>query len=381
MKSNTHFRWNLCAGLLSIVLTSIVASMGFAQEPQVREESYPFIGDICRLKGQEVNELTAYGLVVGLKGSGDGDGPTTRSLAAAMQKMGAQLGVDLKGQLQTKELKDAKNVASVFVTVRIPERGAQQGDRLDCTVSAISAKSLEGGTLLLAPLVGPRVDQPVVYGLASGQLMIPDPKVPTSAKISGGCKMEMTVRNEFVYKDTLTLVLHPGHSSFETAETIADVINSFHSKPSAGNNSLRPQNIGEHIAVPIDQAHVEVKIPANYRDNPVPFVAQILRLQLANLKNRKRVVIQERSGVILVGEEVTIDPVAINHKNLTISTKASESFIGVDSLSGSGVSLARPKLKHLVDALKSISVPTEDMISIIKALKQQGNLYGELVID
>ncbi len=91
MKSNTHFRWNLCAGLLSIVLTSIVASMGFAQEPQVREESYPFIGDICRLKGQEVNELTAYGLVVGLKGSGDGDGPTTRSLAAAMQKMGHSL--------------------------------------------------------------------------------------------------------------------------------------------------------------------------------------------------------------------------------------------------------------------------------------------------
>ena len=159
------------------------------------------------------------GLVVGLKGTGDGEmGPTSRGLARAMQALGGQMGVDTKGLLQTKELKDAKNVATVIVTVTIPSRGAQQGDLIDCTISAIGAKSLDGGTLLLTPLLGPRVDRPTVYALAQGQIVLPDPKMPTSAKITGGCKMEATVLNDFRQGDVMTLVIEPSHSSFSTAQ-------------------------------------------------------------------------------------------------------------------------------------------------------------------
>jgi len=110
-----------------------------------------------------------------------------------------------------------------------------------------------------------------------------------------------------------------------------------------------------------------------------------------NLHNRKRVYIQEREGVVIIGEEVTIAPVAIAHKNLTISTRSSQTvtngFVPVSSQDGSLIgptavsNKGRPTLKNLSDALNTLNVPTSDVIAIIKALKRQGNLYGELVIE
>src|SRR5687768_17994900 len=108
------------------------------------------IGDICRIKGQEENTLHGMGLVVGLRGTGDGDSkPTLRALARYMELMGHRLTPNQQGQPSIEELKNVKNVALVSVTATVPPGGAQQGDTLDCTISAISAKSLEGGHLLL----------------------------------------------------------------------------------------------------------------------------------------------------------------------------------------------------------------------------------------
>ena len=353
------------------------------------------IRDMCRLKGQEENTLQGLGLVVGLKGTGDGDiKPMVRALARSMQLMGGQVANDLQGRLVEKEMANAKNVALVFVEVTIPPTGVQQGDKLHCKVNAISAKSIEGGSLMLTPLLGPRADQPVVFALASGPITMEDPKVPTAGKVVQGCKMEMTVANEFVAGNKVTLIVDPSHRSIDTSQTIEDVINDFHKKGITGPS--RPNGMSQlvdtsDLAKAIDQTTIEVTVPPAYRERPVAFVSLILDLQLLGLHNRKRVYIQEREGVVIIGEDVTIAPVAISHKNLTISTRGSQGsvngFVPVSSQDGTLIgptaanNKGRPTLKNLSDALNTLNVPTSDVIAIIKALKRQGNLYGELVIE
>ncbi|HUP81119.1 MAG TPA: flagellar basal body P-ring protein FlgI, partial [Pirellula sp.] len=136
------------------------------------------------------------------------------------------------------------------------------------------------------------------------------------------------------------------------------------------------------LAIAIDQATIEVTIPNFYKDRPVQFVHLVLDLKLFNMPNKKRVFIDEREGVLIIGDDVTIAPVAISHKNLTITTTRGElakgSFVSVSSHDGT---TPRPTLKNLTDALNVLAVPTFDQISIIKALKKQGNLYGELIIE
>ena len=145
-----------------------------SRRPTLTAQNDLRIKDICRLKGQEENTLQGLGLVVGLKGTGDGGDikPMVRALSVVMQKMGGQVASDIQGRLLEKEMANAKNVALVFVEVTVPPSGAQQGDKLSCKVSAIGAKSLEGGNLMLTHLLGPRADRPVVYGLASGPIVI-----------------------------------------------------------------------------------------------------------------------------------------------------------------------------------------------------------------
>ena len=139
-----------------------------------RLQARTLLKNICRVKGQEENTLQGLGLVVGLKGTGDGGNflPTIRSLATAMQLMGSPIG---KGGAA--ELKDAKNVALVMVTATVPAAGARQGDLLDCTVSSIGgAKSLAGGTLMMTPLQGPHVNSDRVYAFAQGAINLNDIK-------------------------------------------------------------------------------------------------------------------------------------------------------------------------------------------------------------
>ncbi len=344
------------------------------------------IKDICRLKGQEENTLQGLGLVVGLKGTGDGDiKPMTRALTRTMQLMGGQVATDAQGRLLEKEMANAKNVALVMVEVTIPPTGVQQGDKLNCTVNAISAKSLEGGSLMLTHLLGPRADKPVVYALASGPIVLDDPKLTTAGKVVDGCKMEMTVANEFVFNNKITLIVDPDHRSIETAQSIEDMVNDFHKKgiASANRSSSSSSNIDTNdLAKAIDQTTIVVNIPPSYKDKPVAFASLILELQLLGMHNRKRVYIQEREKVVIIGEDVTIAPVVISHKNLTISARGGQPLGKTFAPLGTQEKAnERPTLKNLNEALNALNVPTADVISIIKALKRQGNLYGELVIE
>lgn len=366
------------AGCLALAMALLSPQLATAADDQLR------LRDVCRLKGQEENTLQGLGLVVGLKGTGDdASKPTSRALARMMQLMGSQIGSDVNGQAQLSEIEKSGNVALVFVTVEIPPSGAQQGDQLDCTISAISAKSLEGGTLMLTPLLGPRADRPTVYALAQGRLTIPDPRVPTSASLYQGCKMEASVENKFVDNGKVTLVLDQDVSSFNTAQYIEDIINGLNNTGLTGGDNIPPDQAVQAsnfqlLAQALDPVHIEVSIPPYYRERPVSFVSLLLELPLPNIQNKKRVVINERAETVVIGEDVLIAPVAITHKNLTIEARPGQGgFVGLDPAGAQ----PRPKLKNLVDALNGLNVPSEDVITIIKALKRKGDLFGEVVVQ
>jgi flagellar P-ring protein FlgI len=242
-------------------------------------------------------------------------------------------------------------------------------------VSAISASSLAGGRLVLAYLLGPRADVPKIYGIANGAISLPNPAIPTAGVIHGGCKMESTITNSFVQNNTLTLILDADIASFSTSVAIADAIDSLNQ---AGLGAGAGASDTMVDARAIDQLHVQVSVPIAYRDDPVKFVSLLLDLPLPNIKKSKSVVINEREGVIVMGEDVLINPVAINHKNLAIEAKPDAAgFIGIDVESPN---MVRPKLKNLVEALNALKVPTEDVIAIIRTLKSNGDLYADLII-
>jgi flagellar P-ring protein precursor FlgI len=362
-----------------IVALVLAAVLALATTQAACAQNELRIRDLCRVAGQETNTLQGVGLVVGLKGTGDGDSkPMARALARMLSLMGAPIASDVQGQLQAAEIQDAKNVALVIVTATVPSSGAQPGDMLDCTVSAVKAKSIEGGQLLLTPLLGPRTDKPTVYALANGPIVIDSRALPTSGKVAKGCKMEAAVQTNFVSNNKFTLILNQEHSSFGTSQYIEDRINEEHrigvGMSQTGSSQVQPP------ARAIDPMHIEVDIPAIYQSRPIQFISLMLDIPVLNLRGSKRVVIREREGLVIFGEDVTIAPVAISHKNISINanTKSSSAFVGTST---AGAPSQNPTLQSLVNALNLLSVPTEDVISIIKALKRQGNLYGELVIE
>lgn len=354
----------------------------FYSDNASRADDQLMLRDICRLKGLETNTLQGLGLVVGLRGTGDGKmKPTARALARTMQLMGSNISTDAQGFPKLDEIADANNIALVIVTAEIPQVGAQQGDTLDCTISALSAKSIEGGTLMLTPLLGPRADRPTVYALAQGQITIQNPAIPTGGTVHKGCKMEATIRNDFVSDNKITLIVDSDVSSFSIAQNIEDEINNLSRSGLTGLSSTEQGGSGETmmIAQAIDPLHVEVTIPKHYRNSPVKFISLIMDVQLRYLQSTKRVVINEREGVVVIGEDVLISPVAITHKNLAIEARpGQDAFVGLDT---DNPNQPRTKLKNLTEALNKLDVPTDDVISIIKALKTQGVLYGELVIQ
>ena len=173
------------------------------------------LGDLCRVKGQETNTLQGLGLVVGLRGTGDSDAaPTARALARMMQLMGGPMAIDRTGQLNLDDVEGAKNVAMVFVTATVPAVGAQSGDSLNVTINAINAKSLEGGTLMLTPLLGPRSDNPTVYAMAQGPLSVSLDGPATTATVQGGAKMEASVSAQYQKDGKITLILEKDFASF-----------------------------------------------------------------------------------------------------------------------------------------------------------------------
>ncbi len=323
---------------------------------------------ICRIKGQEENSIQGLGVIVGLKGTGDSSSylPTIRSVAKIMSIMGNSPAANA-----ILELKDTKNVALVIVTATIPAAGARQGDKIDCVVSSIgAAKSLAGGRLFLTPLIGPDPKHPRVYAFAEGAITLEDPALPNTGRIHEGCRLEEEFFHAFTKDNHITLVLDKNHADFQVAQDIADLINSQMGKQVS---SYTP------LAHAFNQGNILVEIPAQYRDDPVLFISQVLSLPIMEPRTVPRVVINERTGTIVISGDVEIGSVAVTHKNLVIEAggqTVARPFVGVDPADPTA-----PKLKALVEALNSVHAPPADIIEIIKGLDRDGKLHAPLIIE
>lgn len=327
---------------------------------------------ICRIKGQEENTIQGLGVIVGLKGTGDNGSylPTIRSVGKIMAIMG-----NPQSDAGLAELKDTKNVALVTVTAVIPAAGARQGDKIDCVVSSIgSAKSLVGGRLFLTPLIGPDPKRPRVYAFAEGAVTLENPDMPNTGRIHEGCRLEEEFFNAFTKDNRFTLVLDKFHADFQVAQDVADEINRQMEKQVS---NYAP------IAHAYNQGNITVEIPAQYRDDPVSFISQVLAIPIAEPRTMPRVVINERAKTIVISGDVEIGAVAVTHKDMMIETGGAPpaaggegTFVGVDPVDKSS-----PKLRSLVEALNAIHANKEDMIEIIKDLDRTGKLHAPLIIE
>ena len=364
--------------IVAMVVAMMICFTTSVAQCQVR------LADICRVKGQEPITLHGYGLVVGLNGTGDGDKPATRMLAQSMNRMGANVGRDENGGFDLSELKSAKNVALVFVTAEVPTTGARQGGSINCTVNAVSAKSIEGGTLLSTPLLGPHPADRAVYATAQGAITNESTTSTTVGRIHGGGRLIQDFKYKFHEDGVMTLVVDPHHASFQMAQIVADAINRFFLRVESSDDDTFEinSNAGGPMAKAIDARTIKVTIPEIDLASPVDFMATIEGIPLETRDvGGSRVVIREKSQVIVVGRDVMIRPVAVAHKNLTIEAggRTSADFVQVDPKRNStDPSFA---LSSLVNALNALKVEPADKIEIIKAIHAQGALVGQLIIE
>ena len=339
--------------------------------------------DIASLKGVRLNQLVGYGLVVGLNGTGDGSGTkfTIQSLVNMMERLGVHV--------QSDEVK-VKNVAAVMVTANLPPF-ARNGSKVDILVSSIGdAKSLQGGTLLMTPLKG--VDRQI-YGLAQGPLIVGgfsssgaagggvQKNHPTVARIPGGATIEREIPFDFNRMDDLTIALH--QPDFTTALRVSKAIN---------------KSLAGPWAVPADAGTVKINIPETHRKNLVGLVASLEQLNI-DPDRKAKIILDERTGTVVMGDDIRISSVAIAHGNLSVQIKEekqvsqptpfSEGQTTVTDNSEVNVSEENNKLilmprgaslGELVKALNAIGVSPRDLIAVFQAIKASGALQAELEI-
>jgi flagellar P-ring protein FlgI len=332
--------------------------------------------NICRVKGQEENVLRGMGLVVGLNGTGEAnDVPTMRAIARAMEIMGNPLSAAGQ-QSGLEELKKYKNVAMVMVTATIPATGARRGDQIDCYVMALNGKSLAGGRLAFASLQGPNTNDKRVFALCQGQVIVDNPDQPMVGVVQSGCQMEADVFTPFYTDDGyLTLILDSNHANFQTSALIAETINSqYRESLNYSGDSASTQE--EDLCHARDAANIRVRIPEVYRNDPVSFASDILDIKLYEHEPEARVVVNPRSGSIVISGDVEIGDVIVSHKNIIVEAVSDQRFMALDADQSND-----PKLKQMVDQLNALKVPTIDMIEIIRGIDRNGKLHGKLIVD
>ncbi|HTL27619.1 MAG TPA: flagellar basal body P-ring protein FlgI [Tepidisphaeraceae bacterium] len=333
------------------------------------------VADITRISGQRTNVLTGLGLVVGLKGTGDGGdfSPAIKPLASMLKKF--------SDSSTTAELANVANVALVTVTATVPANGVREGDKIDAYITSLgAASSLKGGRLFITPLLGPTGDlapQGLPFAMVEGPVVLEDPSTPTVGKVASGAVMEMDLPAHYIDNGRFTLVIEDPSASWTNASTIAKIIND-----SEGNN-------GETLAVAVDPKNVVVNIPVNEREHPDSFISRVQRLPVPMLPSEARVQINDKTGTMILTGDVEISPVVISHKGLTISTidpapvptprtpvVNTKDVISLDTMNQGGA-----KLQDLVNALDQLKVPAEDRIAIVKELYKTGKLHAKLIVE
>ncbi len=341
------------------------------------------IKDIADFEGVRDNQLVGYGLVVGLNGTGDSltNSPFTKQSLIGMLE---RLGVNIRNET----IKTA-NVAAVMVTATLPPF-SRHGTRIDVTVSALGdAKSLSGGNLLVTPLVGADGE---VYAVAQGNTAVGGfsakgegasvtKGTTTSARIANGAIVEREVGFELASLSNIYVSLR--NPDFTTASRVADAIN---------------QYLGGAAAKPIDPATVSMAVPPRYQSDIVALLTDVEQLRIVP-DQVARVVVDEHSGVIVMGENVRISTVAIAQGNLTIRitdtpqvsqpgpfsrtgqtavVQRTDIQVSEDSDRKLAVLQSGISLQELVNGLNALGVGPRDMISILQAIKAAGALQADI---
>lgn len=346
------------------------------------------IQSICRLKGQEQVVLRGIGLVTGLPGTGDQRMDVTNAaLARTLELMG-------NPTLDLRSLASARNIALVALTCTVPAEGGREGESLDIFVTSIgNARSLVGGRLMLTPLTGPRVDDKTVYALAEGPLSVEGIDV-NHARIEQGAKLSNDLFSPFVAcGDRITLVIDTAHASMTTADRIVRRINQEFSTQLGGTIP---------IARALDAKNIEVLIPPFYIEDQVAFAADVLDTTLDPdiVHTQARVVINEKTGTIVVTGEVEIKPVMVAHENLLVfGPQQADLALLAQSQSAlpnnfSPLVPAPPtdlvpfqevpglaNLNDLLFALDRASVTAADKIAIIKELDKSGKMHARVIYE
>ncbi|UTD30517.1 flagellar basal body P-ring protein FlgI [Bradyrhizobium sp. WD16] len=341
------------------------------------------IKDLANIEGVRQNQLIGYGLVVGLNGTGDtlNNIPFTKQ---SLQAMLERMGVNIRGAtIRT------GNVAAVMVTANLPPFGTQ-GTRIDVTVSALGdSKSLQGGTLLVTPLLGADGN---VYAVAQGSLSIGGfaaegnaasitKGVPTVGRIANGAIIEREI--EFALNRLPNVRLALRNADFTTAKRIAAAVNDF---------------LGTKTAEPVDPSTVQLSIPSEFKGNVVALLTEIEQLQVDPDLSAK-IIIDERSGIIVMGRDVRVATVAVAQGNLTVSISEGAVVSQPNPLS-QGRTVVRPStrigvqedgkklalvrdgvsLQQLVDGLNNLGIGPRDLIGILQAIKAAGAIEADIEV-
>ncbi|EGB13272.1 flagellar P-ring protein [Pseudodesulfovibrio mercurii] len=337
--------------------------------------------DIASFSGVRTNELVGYGLVVGLAGTGDGTSSTftMRSMSNMLEKMGVETNPD--------DLKP-KNVAAVMVSAKMPV-SAKPGSSLDITVSSLGdAKSLLGGVLLVTPLKG--LDGRV-YAVGQGSLTIggftvggvaadAQKNIPTVGRIPNGAVVERSVPFKFNNQDHMTVNLDV--RDFGTTMQVVNKINA---------------SMGGQFAKAKDISTIDLELPDRFRGDMVPLMASLEDLDISP-DGKAKVVVDEKTGTVVLGQDVRLSRVAVAHGNLQIVVSETQQVsqpgpfsdgetvvtpqtdIQVQEQNNKLMLMEGATLQELVDGLNSIGATPRDLISIIRTLKAAGSLHAEVEV-
>lgn len=366
-----NFTWIFLAALLFSVAA-------FGAEVRIK--------DLVEYDGVRGNDLVGYGLVVGLNGSGDGlrNSPFTEEALANLLE---RLGINVAG-----EQFRPKNVAAVLVTANLPAF-ARAGGQIDVTVSAIGdSKSLRGGTLIMTPLSAADGN---IYAVAQGSLIAGGVSVsgeaeevvkgvPTSAVIPAGARIEREV--DFKLSEMRNMRIALRNPDFTTAIRIEQAIN---------------DRFGKHIATMMDSGTVRLDIQESGAPSPAHLISMLENIEVATAQ-KARVVVDQRSGTIVLGDDVRISRVAVSQGNLTLRVKETPLVVQPNPFSQSAEAIVVPRtdakieeepgiglalvddavsLPEVIEGLNALGVSPQDMIDILKAIKAAGALHAEFIVQ
>ena len=364
--------------LLALCMVSLTMALPVAAQ-SIR------IKEIAAVQGVRSNQLTGYGLVVGLDGTGDQTTQmpyTAQSLNNYLQQLGLSIPPGANMQL--------KNVAAVLVTAQLPAF-AQPGQTIDVTVSSIgNAKSLRGGTLITTPLKGADGE---IYALAQGNLLVGGAgasaggsKVQinhlSAGRVPGGAQVERAVATPFSLGETIDLGLNS--SDFQTAMRVTDAIN---------------RSMGAGVASAVDGRVVRLRAPADPSAR-VGFLARVEEIRLDAAVPMARVIINSRTGSIVMNQAVSLGACAVSHGNLSVSISSTPVISQPNALSTGGQTVVAeqaniqisqdkgslikldtaPQLADVVRALNSLGATPQDLLAILQAIKASGAMNAELEV-